>query len=113
MVTQVARDCLYGRRVKLFLERGRGEGGVEVSRYEGFCLRFRDEIAAQRALMNLRQGVMERLSVADGFMQWRVEAVKEPQLELVRTLEEILELAKAEDDVRRLPLRARWDLRLR
>ena len=43
---------------------------------------------------------MQRLAIAEGFVNGRVEAVQDSQLELIRALEEVLEVAKREHNVR-------------
>ena len=52
--------------------------------------------------MHLGQCVVQALAVAERLVDRRVEAVEEPQLELVRALEQVLELGERERDVRRL-----------
>ena len=63
--------------------------------------------------MHLGQRVVQRLAVAQRLVERRVEAVEDAQLELVRALEEVLQVREREDDVRdsgarrrREPLRA-------
>ena len=50
-------------------------------------------------LVHLRQRVVQAFPVAERFVQWRVEAVQEAQLELVRALEQVLQLRKRERDL--------------
>ena len=61
-----------------------------------------DEVAGERPLVDLGQGVVQPLAVAERLVDRRVEAVEEPQLELVGALEEVLELGERQRDVRRL-----------
>ena len=63
--------------------------------------------------MRLGQRVVQPLAVAERLVQRRVEAVEEAQLELVRALEEVLELGERERDVRELLLGMRLERRRR
>ena len=55
-----------------------------------------DLLAAQRARVHLGQRVVQRLAEAERLVDRRVEAVEDAQLELVRTLEEVLEVGERE-----------------
>jgi hypothetical protein len=57
-------------------------------------------IAADRAGVHLGQRVVQRLAVAQRLVDRRIEAVQDAQLELVRALEEVLEVGEREHDVR-------------
>ena len=64
------------------------------------------DVAAERARVDLGERVVQRLAVAERLVDRRVEAVEDAQLELVRALEEVLEVGEREDDVRDAGARA-------
>lgn len=92
---EVAVDGADGRVAQLFLERLRCERSVQVPVDEHLRLRRVDDVALHSALVHLGHHVMERLAVSEFLLQRRVEAVQEPQLELVRAFEQVLQLAEA------------------
>ena len=66
-----------------------------------------DDVAVDGALVDLGHHVVDGLAVAEGLVDRRVEAVQEPELELVRALEEVLQVAEAERDLWHLVPRPR------
>src|SRR5262245_55520264 len=43
---------------------------------------------------------MQRLTIADRLMDWRVEPIEHPKLELIGAFEKVLEVGKREHDIR-------------
>jgi hypothetical protein len=60
--------------------------------------------------VDFSKSVVHGLAKSERLVEWGVEAIEEAQLELIRALEEVLQLAEAERDVLHLSLRTRLDL---
>ena len=78
--------------------------GVEVAADQFLGLQPGDNAAVDRALVYLRHHVVYGSPVPERFVNRRVEAVKEPQLELVGALEQVLQGAEGEGS----PALRRW-----
>ena len=102
MLVEVALDRLHGRVAQRLTQRGVRVRGVQMPIDEILGRVVPDDVAGERALVHLRQRVVQPLPVAERFVQRRVEAVEEAQLELVRALEQVLQLRERERDLRRL-----------
>src|SRR6185437_7537605 len=72
-----------------------------------FGLLRRSEVTGKRTLVNLGQGVMKALPVAERLVERRVEPVQEPELELIRALEQVLQFGEGQRHVRCLLPRVR------
>ena len=83
------------------------ERGVQVPIDQVLGVQAGDDVAVDGALVHLGHHVVDGLAVAEGLMDRRVEAVQEPELELVRALEEVLQVAEAERDLWHLVPRLR------
>ena len=88
--------------LQLLPQRRVREGRVQMPVDEHRSGGLRDDVALECPLVDLRQGVVQALAVAQGLVDRRVEPVQETQLELVRTLEQVLELRERQRDLRRL-----------
>jgi hypothetical protein len=55
--------------------------------------------AVNGTCVHLGKSIVQGLPVAEGFMDGRVEAIKNAELELVRTLKEVLQIGKREHNV--------------
>ena len=77
-----------------------GERGVQVLVHQVIGVQAGDDVAVDGALVDLGHDVVDGLAVAERLVDRRVEAVQEPELELVRALEEVLQVTEAERDVR-------------
>ena len=83
-------------------QRGIGERRVQVPVHQVFGVQAGDDVAVDGPLVDLGHHVVDGLAVAEGLVDRRVEPVQEPELELVRALEEVLQVAEAERDLRHL-----------
>ncbi len=92
VVVEVVAQHAFGGRLELLTERGIGVRGVQVRLDQARHLARVRDVAADRARVHFGQRVVQRLAVAERFVDRGVEAVEHAQLELVGTLEEVLEV---------------------
>jgi hypothetical protein len=69
------------------------------------------DLAIQSPFVQFSEGVVQRLAVSKRLVNGRVKAIQEPKLELVSTLEEILQLAETKRYVRHFTERSAYELR--
>ena len=99
---EVAADGADRGPAQVRPERGVGERRVQVPVDQVLGVKVGDDVAVDRPLVDLGHHVVDGLAVAERLVDRRVEPVEEPQLELVRALEEVLQVAEAERDLRDL-----------
>ena len=83
------------------------ERGVQVLVHQVIGVQAGDDVAVDGALVDLGHHVVDGLAVAEGLVDRRVEPVQEPELELIRALEEVLQVTEAERDLRHFVPRPR------
>ena len=97
---EVTLEGLYSGVAELLTERRVGEWRIQVPVDERRGPALCDDVAFERSLVDFRERVVQPFAVPERLMDGSIEAVEEPQLELVRAHEQVLQLREGERDPR-------------